>query len=316
MRETSQAIDEAAAAWAVRVENAPLTPAEQSELDDWLAQDSRRLGAFAKARAVIVRLRRTRALGPDAQAMERKSAPRPDRRRLLFGGLAVAGVGAVSVMGWAAYGPKGQGFATRRGEIRLVPLSDGSSVTLNTASRIAVDFQATRRVVRLLEGEALFNVAHDPQRPFVIEAGEAIITAVKTQILVSHLIAQPVQVLVRDGLAEVKRGAGKGISLAANSRLDLTRTGLTAQSVPPTEVARALVWREGMLAFEDMPLDRAVAQFARYSDTRIVIADPALKSETVTGLFAVNDPEGFARAVATTLDLKLSHDGRDVRLSR
>lgn len=328
MRETSQAIDEAAALWAARTDGAHLTPDEQKELDTWLAGDSRRLGAYAKARAVVVQVRRARALGPDALAD--RAPPQvhhPGRRAFLTWGASAAAVAGVSVTAWSVLSSKGQRFTTRRGEVRLIPLGDGSSVTLNTASRISVVFEAARYVVTLLEGEALFSVASDRgagraqagSRPFVIEAGDAVITALSSQFLVSRLGAEPVRVLVRNGEVAVRRRyhlADPSLHMGANSRIDLGAGALTARSVAADEVARELIWREGMLSFEDVPLDRAVAQFARYSDIHIVLDDPALKAETVTGLFSANDPEGFARAVAGTLDLRLRRDGTAVRLSR
>jgi transmembrane sensor len=210
-------------------------------------------------------------------------------------------------------------YATARGEVRLIPLADGSSVTLNTLSRIAVSFDDTRRVIRLLEGEALFNVVHDAARPFVIEAGAATIVAFGSQFLVSRL-AKSVKVLVKDGQVAIRHrewGHDAVLRAGANSRTDVSQDApLQARPVPPIEVTRALVWREGMLSFEDMPLNQAVEQFARYSDLRIILDDPRLNSETVTGLFSANDPEGFARAVANTFDLRLRKNGTEVHLSR
>lgn len=209
-------------------------------------------------------------------------------------------------------------YSTARGEIRLIPLADGSSVTLNTLSRVSVSFDAACRVVRLLDGEALFNVVFDAARPFVIDAGDAIITALGSQFLVSHLSAQPVKVLVRNGEVSIRhRNRGRATRLGANACASIAHDiALRPRAVTPAEVSRELTWREGLLSFEDMPLSQAVAQFARYSDLRIVLADPALNNETVTGLFSANDPEGFARAVADTFAVRVVKDGGEVRLVR
>lgn len=318
-RESSQAIDEAATAWAVRVEAGPLPPEEQQTFDAWLAADRRRLGAFARARAVIAQVHRAGALGPsilngpgDAEAMP----ARPDRRRFLALGLSAAGIG-VSALAWNALRDQGRNYATALGEVRLIPLADGSSVTLNTLSRISVSFDASRRVVRLLEGEALFNVVFEAARPFVIDAGEAVITAMGSQFLVSHLAAQAVKVLVRNGEVSIrhKSGDGKAVRIGANSRTTVAADiAPRPRPVRPAEVARELTWREGMLSFEDMPLPDAVAQFARYSDLRIVLDDPSLKGETITGFYSANDPEGFARAVAGTFAVHLVKEGGAIRL--
>jgi transmembrane sensor len=319
--ESSQAIDDAAAAWAVRVCAGPLSPDEQTEFDAWLAGDRRRLGAFARARAVIEQVRRAGALGPavlERTAKSKHAEPLASRRRILAWGLSAAGVAGITSAGWMAYRDRVQNFATSRGEIRLVPLADGSSVTLNTLSRISVAFEATRRVVRLLEGEALFNVVFDPGRPFVIDAGEAVITALGSQFLVSRLVAQPLKVLVRNGEVSVRHKilSHNVVRVGANSQADVTgETALRSRIVRPADVARELSWREGMLAFEDMPLPQAARQFARYSDMHIILDDPRLKDETVTGLFSANDPEGFARAIAGTFAVRLVKDGGDLRLT-
>ena len=324
-RESSQAIDEAAAQWAARVGAGPLSSREQSALDAWLVADRRRLGAFARARAVVEQVRRAGALGPSILEPSGETAdvapvpPPPSRRRILAWGLSAAAVAGVSTAAWMAMRDRGLNYATARGEVRLIPLADGSSVTLNTLSRISVSFDAARRVVHLLEGEALFNVVFDAARPFVIDAGDAVITALGSQFLVSRLLAQPVKILVRDGEVSIrhKSRGGSVLRLEANSRTDVTGgAALQPRVVQPAEVARELTWREGMLSFEDVPLTQAVAQFARYSDTRIVLDDPSLKSETITGLFSANDPEGFARAVANTFAMRLVKDGSKVRLVR
>ena len=91
---------------------------------------------------------------------------------------------------------------------------------------------------------------------------------------------------------------------------------LWTSTVPATQVVRELAWREGMLSFEDMRLDQAAAEFGRYSDTRIVITDPAIGARTVTGLFAARNPTGFAETVATVLDLRTKAGPGVVELHR
>lgn len=302
MHESSQQIDETAVQWAVRVETTSLTPDERAQLDNWLKGDRRRLGAYAKARAVIAQVRRAKDVPPKTDAIPRKAS----RRRFLIGGAVAASCAAAAITTTAVLKTGTQSYATRLGEIRLIPLADGSSVTLNTDSRISVLISATERVVRLLQGEALFSITDDVMRPFVIDAGEALILTGNSQLMVSRLVAEPLKVLVRDGQAAVKRRQHEEapLRLTANTRAEITEAS-QIQVMTPAEMNRELVWREGMLSFEDMPLEQALARFARYNSLRIVLDDPSLKQETVTGLFSATDPEGFATAVAATLDLKL-----------
>lgn len=316
-RQTSAVIDAEAAEWAARVDDGPLSAEEQAALDAWLAADTRRLGAYAKARAVFAHVQRARALGPDYDAAEFASPPAPPvrgvSRRMVWMGAAAAGVAGLSVtLGLQARA----GIRTRVGEVRLAPLPDGSSMTLNTNTRVQVAFSKAERRVRLLEGEAMFDVAKDASRPFFVEAGDTEVRAVGTSFVVCALAEKPVQVLVRDGVVEMTREADPPVRVAANSRAVAEAGAIRATVLTPAEIGREISWREGLLSFEDMPLEEAIAEYSRYSETKIVVEDPALRRETVTGLFMANNPTGFAHAVADALELKTEVSGREVRLYR
>lgn len=319
-RETSGEIDDAAARWAARVDLAPLSDSERQELDQWLAADRRRLGAYGKARAVLARTDRARALGSDFDP-EQFAPPRGvSRRRFLWWGGATAA--AASIAGVVGFGFVGgdPAYATERGEIRRVPLKDGSVVTLNTASRIEVAYRDERRTVRLIEGEALFEVAHDPARPFVVEAGDAHVRALGTAFTVRHTDRRTVQVMVREGTVELSRPdapASRPVRVAANSRA-VDQGGpepIVPVQLDAEEVSRELSWRVGTLAFNGVSLDQAAAEFARYSETRIILADAAIARRKVTGLYSATDPEGFAQAVATVLDLRAERTTQGIRIS-
>lgn len=336
-RETSAEIDVAAAGWAARVDAAPLDDLAQAELDAWLAGDTRRLGAYARARAMFVQAGRLRAFGtefdPDAYSARRRTSPSATiatgiapaeplvRRRsfLLGGGVAVAaGVAAMAGFSWQAAAAT---YTTRRGEIRLIPFEDGSSMTLNTASIARVKFTATERHVELVEGEAMFDVARDHARPFVVAAGDIKVRALGTSFTVQRLTSHPIQVTVRRGTVEIDRTGIRPMPVkrvTANMRAISTPVGSEIITMPiaAAEVSRELAWREGMLSFEDVPLKQAADEFARYSDTRIAFADPAIGNETVTGLFAANNPVGFAKSVALSLNLKADPQAGDVVLRR
>lgn len=336
-RETSAEIDAVAADWAARVDNAPPAPPEQAELDAWLAGDTRRLGAYARTRAMFAHARRAKALGPnfdpelfpqsrsasahveeDIDPVE--SIERPSRRRfLVMGGSAATAASLVGMFGWS-WQAAAQTYSTKRGEIRLVPLDDGSSVTLNTESTVTVRYDRKERRVELVRGEALFDVAKDPSRPFVVAAGDTNVRAVGTSFSVRRFADAPVEVVVRTGSVEVVRAnlpAAAPLRVTANTRTIAPETApLATTPIPPAEVGRALAWRQGMLSFEDMPLADAAQEFARYSDVRISFADPAIAKETVTGLYAANNPTGFAEAVASTLDLQAVQSSDGIYLRR
>jgi transmembrane sensor len=325
-RKTAHEIDQEAAEWAARVDRG-LSSDEQSDLDAWLAGDVRRVGAYGRMRAIALRTERAAALGSayrPADFAPRRST-RPSRRKLLLaGGAMAAGMAGAAVLGWTWYA-SGR-FQTRKGQMRQVALADGSVVTLNTASLVSVDFSGRRREVRLLTGEALFDVAHDKARPFVVVAGMTEARAVGTSFSVLHLPGKAVQVLVREGVVEVTRTDEPtaapmrvNVNMCAISSAETPRgaaTALSVAAVPEEGVSRALAWRDGRIAFEGETLAAAAAEFARYSDIRIVVEDPALAREEIAGLYETDDPVGFARAVAASLRAQAEVSDGAVRISR
>jgi transmembrane sensor len=168
-----------------------------------------------------------------------------------------------------------------------------------------VRFTSEERKVELIEGEALFDVAKDSARPFIVEAGDARIRAVGTSFTVRQLRGDEVKVSVREGIVEVARRDASAVRVGSNEQL-LTRTGARAAATPIAngEIERALAWRSGMISLDGVTLREAADEFARYSDTRIVIEDPEIARRTVTGLFSANNPVGFANAIATSMSLR------------
>jgi len=325
-RETAQKIDLEAADWAARVDRG-LSPEEEQTLDAWLAGDRRRVGAFGKVRAIAAYTERARALAPNfdpSRFQTRAARPMISRRGVFLagGGAIAASIAGVAVVGLDLIEP-GHGYNTRLGEVKVTPLADGSIMTLNTASRVIVDFSERERIIRLLEGEALFDVVKDPDRPFLVDAGETRVRAVGTSFTVRRLGAAPVEVLVREGVVEVDRrargAAPRPVKVAANTRAlasPSSASSVATVHVEPAAVRRELAWREGRIAFQGETLGQAAAQFARYSETRIAIDDPEIAAEEITGLFQANDPVGFAQAVASSFGLRARVGAGEVRLSR
>jgi transmembrane sensor len=167
-RETSSEIDKAAAAWTACADRGPLSDAERRALDAWLDGDPRRRGAFARANAVMVRADLAGHSSLDTAYALRGLT---DRRRLLIGGGVAAAFGGVAFVGVRAWSAP-LILQSSKGEVRRVPLPDGSNVTLNTQSLVKVRYTRHSRAVSLASGEALFNVTQDGERPFIVQAGE------------------------------------------------------------------------------------------------------------------------------------------------
>jgi len=321
--ETSKKIDDTAAVWAARIDRGPLSTRENSELDRWLTADPRHFGAFAKAQAVQVHMERARALGPhfDPECFADSGADSwITRRRTIILGTAALAAGAAGavIISRMFFDGQNRAFATEMGETRAVPLEDGSVITLNTASQLVVSYTSRRRRVKLIQGEGLFDVAKDPQRPFIVEAGAASVHAVGTSFAVLLLPQKPMTVVVREGVVELDpESARPPLRLPANMRAIVpAQAPIRAMAISPQEVDRELIWREGRISFEGNSLSEAAESFARYSDTRIVFADPSVANRRITGLFVANDPVGFCRAVALSLGLHVQIGEKQVELSR
>lgn len=278
--------DRIAAGWAAALDSGPLAPDRERELANWLDEDPRHRGALVRAQAALVMLARPMSKAAPA-------APRMGRRALLAGGVACAiGIGLFAVRDAPA-------LDTGIGEIRRTPMADGSSVVLDTATTLRPRFSTRRREMRLDRGRALFSVAHDAARPFIVEADGIRVRAIGTVFSVSR--EDTVEVLVTEGVVEVTGGSRAEI-LRAGQRGRFTSGGIAAiEAVPAATMARALDWRDGRLELDGQTLASAVATINRYNRRPIVVTDPALAGEPLHGAFRNDDPEGFARSAAIGL---------------
>jgi transmembrane sensor len=349
MRRIMETISERAARWAVRTDGGALSPEEQRELDTWLAADSRHRGAYVRARAQWVDLDRLAALhgsvgeaagNPARSSSAQKLVPQPtaanvsqpttaalSRRQLLAAGVAAMGVigGGLSWMTWR----QGQGrYASGIGEVRRIALEDGSTVLLNTASEVTVRFTKQQRDIRLVRGEALFEVAHDKSRPFIVQANDTAVRAVGTAFAV-RLEAAQVDVTVTEGVVEVadaKAVAGLGAAtssasppgakrVAAHERLVIARARAPdVKPIAPADAERQLAWREGLVSFDGESLQTAVAEINRHNRRQIVVDDPALGAMPIVGVFRATDLDGFSAAAAAALKARAIRDGDLIRL--
>lgn len=323
---TAHQIDAEAADWAARLDRGPLSVEDEAALQGWLDGDARALGAFARLRALALSSERARALGPDFDPASFESAAPLDsktipRRRVMQAGGAIAAAALIGAGGaWQFLRHRGR-FVTGKGETKVVALQDGSVVTLNTASEIQVSYSDAVRAVELVRGEALFDVAKNKARPFVVAAGDTNVRVVGTSFSVRRIDTAPIQVLVREGTVEVFKPAqgARPVRISANSmavaQADDAST-IAAMPVPAAQVHRQMAWQSGQIAFEGETLAQAAEEFSRYSDTRIVIEDSGLAKEEIAGLFKATDPVGFARTIAISLNAHAKIEEGEVRITR
>lgn len=318
-RETASEIEEAAAAWAAKADRGQFTPEDQSAFEHWLSSDSRRAGAYARALAVNAHFDRAAALGPgfSPSEFEEPDARRPafDRRKfMLAGGAAIA----ASVAGIAGYGivSAGDAVVTAKGDLRRIALAEGSAITLNTNSRVEPRIEERLRQVHLVKGEALFDVSRDRIRPFVVHAGDVRIRVLGTSFSVRRFDDDSVQVSVLEGVVEVgTEGGSQYQRLTSGQRSRILPEGVfQTERLPQVALERSVGWRHGLIDLNGITLAEAAAEYARYSDRRIEISDPAIGAMEVTGVYSTSDPLGFARAAALSLDLRAEPTANGMRL--
>jgi transmembrane sensor len=304
-------IEQQAAEWALRH---PLAREEQAGLDDWLGRDWRHEGALLRAMAGLNAIETALADKPGTPA-ETEGAPRSTRRWLLGGGIGMAAAASgILAWGWQV----GQRITTGRGEIRRLPLADGSVATINSDSDLRIQLASDSRRIDLDRGQAWFQVAKDRTRPFVVDAGIAQARAVGTAFSVVRG-RNGVQIAVTEGTVAVWPSAASGMMtiLEAGQFANFTGAGAApAVGSAPEEIERALAWRNGEIALENDSLAEAVALFNRYNQRQLVLADPALGDEKLVGLFKLDKPENFAAMLHTSLDIQVSATPDQIRLSR
>jgi transmembrane sensor len=317
MSSTNHEIDSAAADWVARRDLQGLSAEEQAEFEAWLAADVRHLGAYGRAEAVLARLERLSRTALDIEMQDDGSQTGWSRRRVLLTGGAAAGVAAAAGIAVIPKGVQKEMLSTEIGQIREIVLADGSVVSLNTNSEIEVQFTNSARNISLLRGEALFDVVENRSRPFVVSAGDTSVRAVGTSFTVSLLPQKPIQVLVKEGVVELQRNNtpdAMPVRASANIRaIAAPDAPIVTVAMPEEKLARDLEWQYGRIALDNQTLADAAGEFARYSEVHIVV-DPAISNRTVTGLFASNDPVGFAKAVAAVLKLQTEVKGSEVRI--
>ncbi|MDB5456868.1 MAG: anti-FecI sigma factor, FecR [Caulobacter sp.] len=310
---SARQIDDEAADWAARIDGRGLDAAHEPKLQAWLAGDPRRAGAFLRAQAAISLLDRGRALAGAEPAVP---TPRAATRRALIVGIGGAGLAASvgTAMVWAA---RPQRLDTRLGEVRRVPLADGSLVAINTRTALEVILKPSSRQITLRRGEAWFQVAKDVHRPFVVAAGRVRVRAVGTAFSVRRRDGGA-DVMVTEGVVEtwVDGEAGPRQRVAAGCKILLADAVAPIVAESPSEIERSLAWRNGEIALDGETLGEAASQFNRYNSRQILIDDPVLAQERFVGLFRTNEPESFAAAVVATIGARVSEDERTIRLSR
>lgn len=208
-------------------------------------------------------------------------------------------------------------FETAVGESSVVALPDGSTLTLNTYSRVRVFLWPERRELRLERGELFIQVAPDPLRPLEVLAEENVVRAVGTAFNVAIKPDRRVEVLVTEGTVMVSARPefvaavtdptppDLGTSLEAGHLAVLAQSGeVDVATVTAAEVGAQLSWREGNVVFRGQPLGEALEEIERYTAVEFRIEDDAIRAIRVVGLFKAGDVDGLLDSLQQNFDIE------------
>lgn len=235
---------------------------------------------------------------------------------------------------WNKSGPTH--YSTRLGEQRSIVLEDGSILELNTLTNVTVNYTESERRIELLNGEAIFNVQHDADRPFLVDSGAALVRVTGTtfairrkpsatsvaviegNVAVVRNDTDEAETLARNGSIQTDIGDGNAVMLKAGqiATVDSVVSPITTRQVESIESVTA--WRERRLVFDARPINAIVEEFNRYNANRIIVDDRRLETLRFSGVFDSNDPDSFLEFLESTSDVDVlrRRDGTRVIVSR
>ncbi|MSU49334.1 MAG: hypothetical protein EXS37_09660 [Opitutus sp.] len=311
----------AAADWLVRRDRG-LTAAEQDEFLQWLAADLRHGEWFALHRHTVGDFSALARWGPEHSKEPNPDLLAPPRRRIHWLAptlMAAAAAIAVAFVWWRATPPTPVASPVAATELKRRLLEDGSSVELNRGAVVTTDFSATERRATLVRGEALFTVAKNPSRPFILRAGGIDVRAVGTAFRVRLGLAA-VDVLVTEGRVGVERVdpnalehlKDKPLHLAAGQQATISLTSAEPPqivTVSPQMIARQRTLQPQLLDFSSAPLAVAVAEFNRRNRVQFVLADAELAALPIVASIRSDNVEGFAKFLAAAPGVQIERRG-------
>lgn len=321
--------DAIAAKWVGRLDAGP-TPEEQVELQRWRADDVRNEAAFARFQATWSELGRARRTGV-APALSRQLtelARKQRRRRFAVAGASLAILLAVGVSWWAR-APSSAVASSTPQVVLLGPerreLPDGSTIEYPAGSVFSVDYSGQLRRVILRQGEAMFHVAKNPARSFVVEVAGVEVRALGTAFSV-QLGREAVDVLVTEGTVSVEppRPANGAAVPAGNPPpepgaavltvgqktivpLSASSSPATVTAAAPDEVSARLAWRNPRVEFSGARFSEVVTVMNKYNKVQFVIGDSTLADVPMSGLFCADDPETFVRMLESGFGVRAEH---------
>lgn len=341
-----RAMDEAAA-WRVHLQEVALTYAERKAFTDWLRESPLHVAAMLRVSHTDSTLAAFDgwddvSSGPAAfddtiiewpasasHNLTNSQPPALGKPRWLSWTVAAALVvaGVVGATLWSEGFVGGSVFQTTTGERREVALEDGSTLRLGAQTRVRVQFSDTERDVTLERGEAVFKVAKNPTRPFIVIADDTRVRAIGTEFGVEQR-HKSVVVTVAEGRVAVTEGSparlplaasGAGesaVALAPNEQIEVLHAG-TASAIRKVDSESSLAWARGRLVFTNDSLGFVVERFNQYNRIHLTVTDPQIAARRVSGSFDATDLESLLMFLRVSLGVTVTwtRDGAEIHIS-
>ncbi|MFT5759433.1 MAG: transmembrane sensor [Alteromonadaceae bacterium] len=319
---TMNTIDDEASIWLVRLDNGNLSEQSRKELKIWLAADKRH-SVSLKAMANIWDDMDEALIVINDENSSKDVVLWPILRPIFKPLMLAASISFIAIFMWLGMPVNVQknSYATLMGQQMDTTFDDGSIIHLNTNSRIETEFSDEKRIIKLIKGEVLFEVAHDPSRPFIVYAGDRLVQAIGTKFVV-HLKPENIQVTVTDGKVKMSKVAMntkltdiKELNSTTKQKDDVfiikgEKVFVGSDQVPklthikPENLKRELSWLDGKLIFDNEELFDVIEEFNRYVDIVIVLEDPALHNIRISGRFDLGDSEALIEALELSFNIK------------
>lgn len=322
-----------AARWIIAREDATWSDCDEAEFAAWLGESDFNRITWLRLDEGWRQTDRIKSLGADGADMSpdpvvhfRPVARGTGERRWWVSAAIAASLALVMGVGWTAFmgevapspAPVVAEYETAVGGRRLIGLTDGSQVELNTASEVRATVSAERRAVWLDRGEAYFEIAHDEKRPFVVYAGTRAITVLGTKFLVRRDGAK-VTVSVVEGRVRVtnvgRDGVGRSTTITDGDIAVAQGASTLVTAKSGDQVNGALAWREGMFAFDQTRLSEIAAEFNRYNHKRLVVTGTEAPEIRIGGTFPVTRPRAFVSLLRDAYGLKVEETDDMIKIS-
>lgn len=313
-----------AAVWVARLHGASRTRALEAGWRKWMEANPAHARAFEIATEAWEIAGGVRWQPASRAADPFQDAPRRQSFRRTYFSIAAALLVAIAA-GWLYWLNRESPIATAVGEQRSLTLADGTRIYLNTDTRLFVRETAKRRDVQLESGEALFDVAQDLQRPFVVTAGSRQIMALGTSFVIRRDPRQLVVTLMEGKVAvtsvgsAARAGDDKPTQTGATVMIPGQRITFNERAAPQVDaplLEKVTAWRRGEVVLDRTRLEDAVSEMNRYSAVKLRIEDRHIEDILVSGIFRAGDSARFARAVGETYHLSVEEEPQGILISR